>query len=92
MAQLTARRARQAEYRQYLRSFRWQVVRRLRKAIDLGVCQDCLRVGRINRRRLQVHHESYEHRGGSLEGELMDTVTLCVEHHAKRHGKRAKDD
>jgi 5-methylcytosine-specific restriction endonuclease McrA len=92
MAQLTARRARQAEYRQYLKSFRWQVVRRLRKAIDLGVCQDCLRVGRINRRRLQVHHESYRHRGGSLEGEVMDTVTLCDKCHARRHGKGARDD
>jgi 5-methylcytosine-specific restriction endonuclease McrA len=92
MAQLTAR---QAEYRRYLRSFRWQLVRRLRKAIDLGVCQDCLRVGRINRRRLQVHHESYDNRGdrgGTIRDEVADTVTLCAEHHAKRHGKGAKDD
>ena len=92
MAQLTARRTRQAEYREYLRSIRWRIVRWLRKVIDLGACQDCLRRGRITRRRLQVHHESYANRGGSLEGELLDVVTLCDKCHAKRHGRGAAND
>ena len=83
----TTRRERQAAYREYLRSPRWRFVRWLRKVLDLGVCQDCLRVGRIRRDGLQVHHESYEHRGGSIPGEVADTVTLCAEHHAARHGR-----
>jgi hypothetical protein len=89
MATLTAG---QQRYRQYLRSPRWRIVRWLRKVIDLGVCQDCLRVGIIRRRGLQVHHEEYRHKGGSLEGEVMDTVTLCAEHHAKRHGKKVTNE
>ena len=84
MAQLTAG---QVKYREYLRSPRWRLLRWLRKVIDLGVCQDCLKRGRIRRYGLQVHHESYRNRGGSLEGEVMDTVTLCAEHHAARHGR-----
>lgn len=84
--------ARQQEYREYLQSFRWRLVRWLRKFIDLGVCQDCLRVGRIRRYSLQVHHTSYEHRGGSLEGEIADTVTLCANCHARRHGKAVTND
>jgi 5-methylcytosine-specific restriction endonuclease McrA len=80
----------QAQYRDYLRSPRWRLVRWLRKFIDLGVCQDCLRVGRINRRGLQVHHESYRNRGGSLEGEVADCVSLCDACHARRHGRGSK--
>lgn len=77
----------QRRYREYLKSPRWRIVRWLRKVLDLGVCQDCLKVGRIRRYGLQVHHESYRNKGGSLEGELFDTVTLCAACHAKRHGK-----
>ena len=88
----TSRRERQAAYREYLRSPRWRFVRWLRKVLDLGVCQDCLKVGRIRRSGLQVHHESYEHRGGDVLGEVADTVTLCDSCHAKRHGKAGRDD
>ena len=84
--------ARQAQYREYLRSPRWRLLRWLRKAIDLGACQDCLKVGRIRRYGLQVHHNTYRNKGGSLEGELFDTVTLCDACHAKRHGKAARND
>jgi 5-methylcytosine-specific restriction endonuclease McrA len=79
MAQLTAR---QAEYRQYLRSFRWQLVRRLRLWLDDGRCRVCNERGR-----LEVHHRSYDHRGGSLEGELRDTIALCGECHDWAHRK-----
>ena len=88
----TTRAERQAAYREYLRSRRWHFVRWLRKVLDLGVCQDCLRVGRIRRDGLQVHHESYRNRGGSIPGEVMDTVTLCDKCHAKRHGKVGRND
>ena len=88
----TTRAERQAAYRDYLRTPRWHLLRWLRKVIDLGACQDCLRVGRITRRGLQVHHESYRNRGGSIPGEIGDCVTLCAEHHAKRHGKEPHRD
>jgi 5-methylcytosine-specific restriction endonuclease McrA len=88
----TTRRERQAAYRDYLRSFRWRVVRWVRKVLDLGACQDCLKRGRVRRYSLQVHHESYRNRGGSLAGEIMDTVTLCAKCHAKRHGKAVAND
>lgn len=84
--------ARQAHYREYLKSPRWRLLRWLRKVLDLGACQDCLRVGRITRHGLQVHHNTYRNKGGSLEGELFDTVTLCDACHAKRHGKAARND
>ena len=77
MAQLTAA---QAEYRNYLHSFRWRIVRRIRLWLDGNRCRVCNRRGR-----LEVHHRSYEHRGGSIEGELKDTITLCAECHMAAH-------
>lgn len=81
---------RQQAYRVYLRGPRWRFVRWVRKLLDLGACQDCLREGRITRRGLQVHHTNYRHKGGSLWGEIADCTTLCDRHHAARHGKAAR--
>lgn len=83
---------RQAKYREYLRSPRWRLLRWLRKVIDLGACQDCLKEGRITRRRLQVHHLRYDNKGGAFFAELRDLTTLCAEHHAARHGKGTAND
>lgn len=83
---------RQQAYREYLRGPRWRFVRWVRKVLDLGACQDCLKVGRITRRGLQVHHLDYRHKGGSITGEIGDTVTLCADCHAKRHGKTVAND
>ena len=84
--------ARQAQYREYLRSPRWRLLRWLRKVIDLGACQDCLKVGRIARHGLQVHHTTYANKGESFFAELGDLTTLCDACHAKRHGKAARND
>ena len=89
MATLTAR---QAQYREYLRSPRWRILRWLRKVRDGGVCRDCLRVGRINRRHLQVHHTTYVNNGGAFWREFGDLITLCDSCHAARHGKAARYD
>lgn len=88
MATLTAR---QAQYREYLRSPRWRVLRWLRKVRDGGVCRECLRHGRITRRRLEVHHTSYRNKGGAFFAELGDLVTLCADCHAARHGRGRND-
>lgn len=82
----------QRRYREYLRSPRWRLLRWLRKVLDLGVCQDCLKVGRIRRYGLQVHHTQYDNKGGDFFAELDDLTTLCAEHHARRHGKRVTND
>jgi 5-methylcytosine-specific restriction endonuclease McrA len=74
--------ARQAEYREYLRSPRWRLIRWLRRTLDGNRCRVC-----NGRGRLEVHHRSYKHRGGSLEGELRDTITLCAECHDWAHRK-----
>jgi len=79
----TARTPAQAEYARYLRSFRWRLIRFLRLRLDGHRCRLC-----NNRGPLEVHHRSYEHRGGSLEGELKDTITLCAACHGKVHGGR----
>jgi len=78
----TARTPAQQEYARYLRSFRWRLIRRLRLWLDGGRCRVC-----NGRGPLEVHHRSYEHRGGSLEGELRDTITLCSECHGRAHGR-----
>lgn len=72
----------QAAYRDYLRSPRWRLIRRLRLWLDGGRCRVC-----NGRGPLQVHHRSYEHRGGSLEAEICDCVTLCAACHHKAHGR-----
>ncbi len=84
--------ARQREYRVYLQSPRWHVLRWLRKVLDGGVCRDCLKKGIITRRGLQVHHLNYDNKGGDFWKELADLTTLCAKHHAARHGKGVADD
>ena len=84
--------ARQAQYREYLRSPRWRLLRWLRKVRDGGVCRECLRHGRITRRHLQVHHLRYDNKGGDFWREFADLTTLCDSCHAKRHGKAARYD
>ena len=82
----------QVEYRHYLESPRWRLLRFLRKVLDGGACRDHLRRGRIVRTHLQVHHTSYDNRGGAFFAELGDLVTLCAACHAKRHGKAVTND
>ncbi len=83
---------RQQEYRQYLKSPRWHVLRWLCKVRDLGACQDCLKRGIVNRRHLQAHHVQYDNKGGAFFAELGDLTTLCADCHAARHGKDSHRD
>lgn len=71
----------QQQYRAYLRSPRWRIIRWLRKRIDGNRCRTCGET-----KRLEVHHSEYTHRGKSWWGELMDVITLCDECHEKIHG------
>ena len=92
MAYTTSRRERQQQYREYLRTPRWHLLRWLCKVRDLGACQDCLKRGIVNRRGLQAHHTSYDYRGGDFWAELGDLTTLCDSCHAARHGKQVTHD
>jgi len=56
----------QAEYRHYLKSWRWRLLRRIRLWIDGHRCRMC---GASEA--LQVHHRSYQHRGRSWWRELL---------------------
>ena len=66
------------QYRKYLQSEEWQIVRRKRLQIDGYKCQMC-----GTGKNLQVHHISYEHL--EQEKEIDDLVTLCKECHKKVH-------
>lgn len=70
----------QAEYQQYLRSWRWLILRHLRRWLDGGRCRMC-----GGRQRLEVHHRDYLHRGGSWLGELLDLTTVCRACHGDYH-------
>ena len=77
----------QQRYREYLKSPRWRLLRWLRRLLDLGACQDCLKVGIVTRRGLQAHHVRYDNKGGDFWAELRDLTMLCDSCHAARHGK-----
>lgn len=70
----------QVEYRHYLRSWRWRMLRRLRLAIDGRRCRMC-----GSRAALQVHHRDYTNRGKSWLGELFDLTTVCDSCHDDFH-------
>jgi len=70
----------QAEYQQYLRSWRWWALRTLRKWLDGGRCRLC-----GTGQRLEVHHRDYRWRGRSWLGELLDLTTVCRTCHADYH-------
>lgn len=72
--------AAQVQYQHYLQSPRWRLIRFLRLHLDGKRYRVC-----NSRERLEVHHRSYKHRGGSLEGELRDTITLCSVCHDNAH-------
>jgi hypothetical protein len=70
----------QLEYRRYLKSWRWWILRRLRLWMDGRRCRMC---GAAER--LQVHHRDYLHRGRSWLGELFDLTTCCASCHSDYH-------
>jgi len=74
-----------AEYNRYLRSWWWRgLVRPLRLWLDGGRCITC-----HSRKRLQVHHASYLHRGDwRFWLEVADCITLCNHCHAGVHSQQ----
>jgi hypothetical protein len=72
-------------YQSYLRSPWWRwLVRPLRLALDGHRCATC-----HGRRRLQVHHASYKHRGAwQFWLEVADTITLCDACHEGVHSRQ----
>lgn len=70
----------QAAYREYLRSWRWRILRWLRVRFDGHRCRMCGR-----RDRLEVHHRDYTHRGGSWLREFADLTTVCRDCHGDFH-------
>lgn len=75
--------AEQIEYRNYLKSWRWQLISKSRRWWDMR-CRACGET-----KRLQVHHSSYLHRGKSFAKEWLDTITLCNECHSRIHSQRS---
>jgi len=71
----------QIAYRAYLRTPRWRILRWVRRHIDGNRCRMC-----GTSQRLEVHHHSYTHRGGSWLRELFDLTTVCAACHGKAHG------
>jgi len=72
--------AAQAEYRHYLTTSRWRILRFIRIRLDGGRCRVC-----GTRTRLEVHHRDYAYRGRSWWRELMDLTTLCRACHGDYH-------
>ncbi|MHC4213348.1 MAG: HNH endonuclease [Planctomycetota bacterium] len=73
---------RQIEYRKYLQTKRWKLIRYLVKVRDKRQCVKC-----GSRYRLDVHHKSYRNLGrGAIHKETRDCETLCRSCHRKEHG------
>lgn len=70
----------QVEYRHYLNSPRWRILRWLRLRLDGHRCRMC-----GSSERLEVHHRSYDWRGAFWLWELLDLTTLCRRHHEQYH-------
>lgn len=71
------------DHRKYLRSKRWQELRKRVIERDGYACMLCNVSGYD--RVLQVHHRSYDRL--NTTGEIRDCITLCKVCHARLHGK-----
>lgn len=74
------RRSKRGRYQRYLHSPHWLRVRRAALERDGYQCCRC-----PTRKRLEVHHVSYERLGRE---ELADVETLCRSCHKKHHGRK----
>jgi len=82
---IEARKQRQREYRQYLRTEGWKHRRQVALDRAGGFCEDC-----GVRSSLEVHHRTYERRGAERPKDL---VAICGQCHDERHlGKRTRLD
>jgi HNH endonuclease len=76
-----ARKQRQREYRQYLRSEGWKLRRQVALDRAGGFCEDC-----GARESFEVHHRTYKRKGNERPEDL---VAVCRRCHKERHrGKR----
>lgn len=82
---IEARRARQREYRRYLKTEGWKQRRQVALDRAGGFCEDC-----GIRSNLEVHHRTYKRKGAERPGDL---VAICPSCHEERHrGKRTTLD
>jgi 5-methylcytosine-specific restriction endonuclease McrA len=70
--------SRDDEYKQYLQSETWAIIRRQRLAVDDGECALC------SRKAKHVHHKRYPNKLGTET--VKDLVSLCEVCHKKHHG------
>ena len=71
------------KYETYLKSEEWASVRR-RKLLDAEFkCEHCGYTPGIQKRKLEVHHKTYERLGEEL---MFDLEVLCFNCHKKEHG------
>lgn len=66
------------EYKEYLQSEDWRLIRESRLRADNFTCQKC-----GSRQSLQVHHLTYERVGCEC---IKDLITLCKDCHSEVHG------
>jgi 5-methylcytosine-specific restriction endonuclease McrA len=74
------RRLRRLPYRDYLKSYHWDLVRSAALKRDGNKCSDC--GADCAERPLEVHHINYARKGNE---NLDDLMTLCRECHEERH-------
>ncbi|MBP92508.1 MAG: hypothetical protein CMC55_00135 [Flavobacteriaceae bacterium] len=94
------------KHRNYLKSERWELIRKWCMQRDNYECQDCLKIFplvlnifnkiphdkiKYRRRASEVHHDSYINLPNSKESEMNDCVSLCNLHHRKRHSRFPED-
>lgn len=65
-------------YKEYLRSTHWSIVRDWMLGFAYNRCQLCRSTAVLN-----VHHNSYDHKG---EETRLDLIVLCKKCHEKHHG------
>ena len=75
------------QYKQYMKSDKWELKRNQRILHDKGQCQGITNKKKCGSRyKLEVHHKTYMRFGNEL---MSDLVTLCHNCHVAIHKKAA---
>ena len=78
-------------HRHYLRSERWQDIRKIVLARDRYKCRDCgaqgpLQLHHTSYRYVNIYPKNYDDLNANFTEEVGDVVTLCERCHKNRHG------